>query len=232
MTIFITKNGFRATEWDGSPDVRRDVDVPVRNILRHLRSACKIEDGVTLGDIIRIVAEDAPLAEIIGHLAWCDVRAFYAEVNKPAAKFSNLKWIELSSFIEIEKPFENIRGDMDLRFDVHGVDDEAPNWAIEFTPVNEMANVPVRLDPIREVHDWRDWENRPNHNLKTDEGLACFSLLEVLTEIFFEISFHGSPKDRNEKMGEVFGAIEEAKAAIESGEATLVPWEQEKETVQ
>lgn len=224
--IYITKKSFRLVEWDG--DVRQYVDKPIKSILHELRSSCYIEDGVTLGDIITLVADDPILTVLIGECSWCDVRAFYAELRKPCSAPSDLKWIELSSFIEIEKPFEHTLGDMDLRFDVCGRDGSDTRWAIDFTPVNEMANVPVKLNPVREIRDWRNWEERPNHELKTDEGLACFSLFDVLVEIFYEISFHGSPDSRNERMGDLLTAVKE----IESGEAKLVPFEPEKDSVQ
>lgn len=222
--IYITKTGFRLTVWDG--EIRQYVDKPIRSILHHLREGCIIEDGVTLGQIIEHVGSNNVLAAIVGEMAWADVAAFRAEVVKPCAEPSDLKWIEISRHIEINADEFKRVTHIDDSLNVSGCNDEQNNWAIDFTPVNEMRDVPVKLNTRVQIRDWREIGE---DGLKViAEGDTWFSLLEVLTELFYEISFHGSPSDRNEKFGELLQAVEEVK----NGTAETVPFKPLDETVQ
>src|SRR5581483_34510 len=213
-TIFITKHGFRREKWDG--EIRQNVEVPIKDIVHELRVACEIEQGVTLGDIFKAVSQHELLMYVIGSFAWCRPEAFHKEAEKPAVP-SDLHFIELVKHIEIDQ------FGADAHVDVHGVGPNdsgeiVNNWSIELTPVNELASVPVRLDPnVKVLKDYQEIASAP----------SCFSLFEVLQEIYFEISFHGSPQDRQEFADEMALRVKE----IKSGEAKLVPFDL-KETVQ
>lgn len=224
--VFITASGFRATKWDG--DVREYVDKPINHIFHELRSACYIESGVTLRNIIENVGRIPELAMLIGQYSWCDVDAFVSEIRKPTPKPSDLKRIEINALLEIEQPYNGELPDIHIGLDVYGRDDSDTRWAIELTPVNELAELPVVLNRTIAIHDWRNWELRPDKNLKVDEGQYCFTLLEVLSQIFFEISFHGSPHERDVFASDLKQTVED----IESGKAKTIPWEPEKETIQ
>lgn len=206
--IYITKTGFRKTEWDSS--VRQYVDVPIRSILHELRYACEIEEGVTLGDIFTAVGESEALCLIIGEWSWCNCEAFHKEIKKPGIP-SDLKWIEISRCAEIEQD-----GTFQVNLNVSGRDGTDTFWGIDFTPINELRDLPVKLSEKLQVVDFRGEEFK-REELKND----CFSLLDVLGELYFEVSFHGSPEDRNEKMGELMDAVK----AIKDGTATLVPFD-------
>jgi hypothetical protein len=49
---------------------------------------------------------------------------------------------------------------------------------------------------------------------------CTFTLLDVLGELYWEISFYGSPEDRDRKGTELGDSVRE----IEDGRATLIPW--------
>jgi hypothetical protein len=220
--LYITKKGFKLVEWDG--DVCAYVDKQISNILHELRSTCYIEKDVTLGDIISIVADDKLLTALINKYSWCDVKAFYTELRKPIATRSDLNAIEISRYIEIHKGHKTDIPTIEETMNVSGCDDEHSNWAIDFVPVNEIAHVPVRLNNLLKIYDFRG----ENGISTLVEGTTCFSLLEVLSEIFYEISFHGSPSSRNDRMNELLIAVEE----IKSGETSQFIAEPEKDTIQ
>lgn len=231
MSVMITKEGITCTEWDGT--IREYVPKEIKHPYHELRNACSIEKGVTLKDIINIVGKDKKLSELVGEYSWCNVAAFVKEVNKPSSKKSDLSAIELGKYAELHKAHGSEKyGDLDIHIHVSGIDDKDPEtgWAIEFTPVNEMADVEVRLNPELPFHDWRQ---EVTTNLETMRGTACFTLLEVLTEIFYEISFCGSPKERDEASLNLKQTVDEVKEAIESGDdSKFVPFELPKETIQ
>lgn len=214
--IYLTKNGFRKNEWNG--EIRQYEDVAIESILHELRGACCIEQGVTLGDIFAAVEQSEPLCVILGEWAWCNCAAFHKEIRRPSAATSTLKRIALSRTAEIEKD-----GEFTFGLDVDGRDDTETRWAIDFTPVNELRELPVTLEATFTLWDWRA-DEPIKQELKTD----CYSLLEVLGELYYEVSFHGSPADRNDKHAELVDAVQ----SVKDGTAKLVPFELLKDTVQ
>jgi hypothetical protein len=63
-------------------------------------------------------------------------------------------------------------------------------------------------------------EIRKDHE-KLGEAPCTFTFLDVLGEIYWEISFYGSPASRDERIAE----IKESMREVEEGRATLVPLE-------
>lgn len=193
--VFITKNGFRATKWD--PEIRQYVDKEIHSIYHELRTHCQIEEGVTLRDIINIVANDEDLCYLISNYSWCNVKAFQEEVNKPTPIRSGLLSIQISRSMSLwnYSGTDSIEDGIDISGEGPDKDGKIiDNWAIELTPVNEMADVPVKLDLNMEI--WDNREVSPSKKIATVE--TWYSLLDILSEIFYEISFHGSPDQRNE----------------------------------
>jgi hypothetical protein len=213
--IYLTKGGFRKNEWNG--EIRQYEDVPIKSILAELRGACRIEEDVTLGDIFAAVEQSEPLCLILGEWAWCDCSAFHREVKRPGSA-SSLKWIEIARTAEIEKD-----GEIQFGLDVRGRDETDTMWAIDFTPVNELRDLPVKLASEFTLWDWRG-EEPAKQALKVD----CYSLLDVLGELYYEVSFHGSPADRNERGCE----LAEMAKAVKDGTAKLTPWNPSKDLIQ
>jgi len=216
--LWIGKSGFRATEWDSTE--RAYVDKPIRSLFHELRSVCHIEDGVTLGDIIEFVVRNSKLSELVGEYSWCDVDAFVKESRRPCIKPSELKYVELTRTIEIDADRMGTILGINDSIDVHGRDESDTHYALDFSPVNEIAHLPVRLAPNVTILDWRTAFTESKVTTVA-EGETCFTFLEIITELFYEISFHGSPEQRDEFAGDLL----EVKRQVDSGEAKLVPWE-------
>jgi hypothetical protein len=69
----------------------------------------------------------------------------------------------------------------------------------EITPINELAPLPVRLNPVVGVR--RD-------GVTIAQAPASFTLLDVLGEIYFEISSCGSPVRRAAFTADLLQAVE------------------------
>ncbi len=220
--VKITKEGLKSFEWSG--ELQQEVEVKVPSFLRELRSACEIDEGVTLGDVFKAVSADQGLVPLIEAYSWCDVRAFHAEAAKSTIEESGLTVLEVGKFMEIDEDdggvqcdFEGI-GPPDARMLNEGETRTEIRWGIALTPVNQLVNLPVVLNHSAPVMKEYNEVGRVN---------VTFSLLEVLDAIYFEISFHGSPRDR------AFGAeLMSRVAEVEAGTAKLVPWNPDEETVQ
>lgn len=205
--VHITKGGIQALNWDSG--VRQYVEQKIRSGVHVLRCACHIGAGVTLGDIVRAVEQDRDLVRFLEQWSWCDVEAFHFEARKPATAISAL------SYIEIAKHFEWDDHEAQETIHVSGIRqpdaDGVTHYGLDFTPVNELAHLPVRLRP--------DMEILRNHK-KLGEAPCKFTLLDILGEIYWEISFYGSPEHRDRKRAEWQESVRE----IEEGRAMLMPW--------
>jgi hypothetical protein len=210
--VRIAKDGLKSFEWDG--EIRQYVEESLASFVCRLRCHCSIETGVTLGDIFAIVQRDRALAALIGDYSWCDTSAFHAEALKPCGKPSDLTRLELSKYIEIDEDdagehlnFGGI-GPPDEHLKKQGITDPEIHWGISLSPVNELASLPVVL-------------NSTGSTMREHQEIAkvqvSFTLLEVLSEIYFEISFHGGPESRD-ALGE---ELKQSIAEIEAGTGKL-----------
>ena len=229
--VYITKEGFVITKWD--KDERKYRPIKQENefiVVRHLRSTCLIEEGVTLGNIFNAVSKNEALMLFIGLYAWCDMDAFHEEAKSPIeGGDSDLTELRLSKYFIIEdaQAYETIN------FNGVGPSDENPkeiidNWALDFTPVNKLAPLPVKLNPNILVRDEREIDGKYAPSRTIAEVSATFSLLEVLSEIYWEISFHGSPQDRTLKNIEINTILDE----FHKGELKTKPWSELKKKLE
>jgi hypothetical protein len=91
--------------------------------------------------------------------------------------------------------------------DEHGM----THYRLDFTLVNQLVDLPVRLRPEMEI--------RTDHK-KLGEAPCTFTLLDVLGEIYWEISFDRSPENRDRQRDELQESVRE----VEEGRPTLIPW--------
>jgi hypothetical protein len=204
--VHIVKGGIQALEWDGE----QRVETKVATALPFLRCECAIDADVTLGDIFRIVEQDTELARFLKAWTWCDLDAFHEEAHKPVLQTTHL------AYIEIAKAFEWDEGGAHETIDVSGVagNDDRGNsrYGLDFTPVNELAPLPVRLNTLMDIR------RGPQ---KAGEAHCHFTLLNVLGEIYWEIGFYGSPASRDREREE----IEAREQEIEDGRVECIPLE-------
>jgi hypothetical protein len=209
MNISITKNGFRAMKWD--MDAGEYVRADVTSHISQLRSVCTIELDVTLADIFNAVEADGLLKEFLALYSWCDIDAFHAEAGTLAEGPPNLPGLEC---IEVSKYLEIDESQAREYVDIVGIGEPwgqgSRIYGIDLTPVNELAHLPVRLKPLVEVRqDGKAIVQAP----------ASFTLLDVLGEIYWEISFHGSPVERDTRMADLRAAVDD----VSAGTAELAP---------
>jgi hypothetical protein len=69
---------------------------------------------------------------------------------------------------------------------LHGMSLKGTSYSLSFTPVQNLAHLPIRLENNTKV--LRDHKH-------VDTKDYSFTVLEVLEAVYYEISFHGSPED-------------------------------------
>lgn len=210
-SVRITRHGFEASEWDG--EIREYVAQNVKTFVSQLRSPCTVDADVTLRDIFHAVESDPTLKFVLSEYSWCDIDAFHFEAEQPLREneqASDLAYIEIAMRFEFDQHAAQAVVDVSGvgRPDEHG----CTHYALDLTPVNQIASLPVRLNPTADIR-------KDMASIGTAPYL--FTLLEVLGEVYYEVSFHGSPASRDAFRGELLDAV----ADVESGQAKLVPWD-------
>jgi hypothetical protein len=214
--VHLTKQGIQVLTWDDGAE--QFVEKQVSSVLFVLRCDCYIDSGVTLGDIFRAVEAHRDLVLLLRAWSHCDVDAFHAEARKPAVE----PWADLH-YIEVSRQFDWSEDGAYNWLRVRGVGEPgefgSTHYGIDMTPVNQIAHLPVRLKPHMEIS--RD-------STKIAEAQCGFTLLDVLGEIYWEISFFGNPASRDDQVAE----FEETVREIEEGRAELIPLRLPKDKVQ
>jgi hypothetical protein len=185
----------------------RGKEVTAENLLQYLfTEPIESIDGWTLRDFINLAMTHK---ELLGEMSWCNVQAFYDEMQQPKP---TSPWFEGKILaIELQRVAEITKYEPDYiseYIDVTGrTNDPQDRYAIEFTPVNELADLPIVINEKYEIT--REIDGPPWHE-PVLSSKKPFYLLDVIWALLWEISFVGSPGQRDAKWKE----LEEARDSI------------------
>jgi len=87
------------------------------------------------------------------------------------------------------------------------------NYAIEFSPMYELADYEIRMSQKLYIMDCDD-ETSQGDNI---DFTPSITLIELLYAIFWELTFCGSPKDRDAKSEELLKMMEERRKGLKEG---------------
>lgn len=197
----------------------------------HLFDECRVAEGVVLRDILLLVQPHLDLYEAILR-TWCE--AFVEEGLKPAPdkKETEVEYLRLYWQLSINTKWVNDQPTDQKMTNVSsfpwldGVgflqpDGTRTNYAISFTKTNELAGLPIKLDPVLRIVDeelehelfmkGRSEEKSGSEidfsSCKWEFPNPTFSLGDILYGIFYELSFYGPPERRDEKEAEIVGRV-------------------------
>jgi hypothetical protein len=189
--VRITKAGLQSFAWTEEIDDRAAVHI--ETFVSECRLPCTIDPDVTLLDIFHAVERDASLKSLLSMYSLCDIDAFHCEAEQPLAENEEVPDFDC---IRIAKSFKfgADGADADVTVFARRPLDET-NYGIYVTPVNQFASLPVRLKPEAEIF---------NDGQLIGTVPYCFTLLEILGEIYFELSTFGRcPADRDARWAEI-----------------------------
>ena len=233
--IRLCKAGLFGDEVDEETYETKSVDISDA-ILYFLNSSCEIEDGLTLRDLFNlleridlykalgpIVAQYSPerLKELI-----LEGLSPQTTKEKPLSKIIIRKTVDWDESIE-EYP------------DVFGLyDGDDQSYAIEFTPINELIDCKLELNKKYVINDFREethnaWkalddELKSKHSFEAFSATKEFTLNEILSGLFHELTFFGSSKEKADKANEIKARMDDALAHPEN----LIPWEDVKKRIE
>lgn len=217
----------------------RDVDIS-KYLMYHLRDECAIEKGTTLRDIISLIEPfKTELSPTLTYGPdWLDM--LIEESKKEAEQSMDkivLSWV-VSMQDDIYSPETTVLNEWISTYGIKvGVED---TFAIDLTPLNKLVDAEIRLDTKVTITDERkrvtDKFFAFKDSLSDDKrsklpiypvvmkARKSFTFLDILYGIFWELTFHGPPVQRDRRLE---GLVETMKK-IESGEEKTIPWEEVK----
>lgn len=217
MSVIFYADRLVRQEWNGK--TKSYEEFPVR--VQDLRSVVSVEPGVTLGQIFALVAAHEEIKIAVAEYAWCgwidefhDAALLPREEEKGDAKLVKLV---VSAYGELNDWGGKTEFQLSTNFGAE--DATGDHWGISYSPMQTIAHLPVVIDEEFVVRRWvKDEELRI---VEVFRATRSFTLLEFLDAIYFDISFHGGPKDNAAFLEELGQCINE----IESGEVKTIPFE-------
>jgi len=165
-----------------------------------LFDACELDADVTLRDIFLILNKELDIFNCVLRY-WC--REFVDEgLNKTVTmdnEIEDIEYLELCWYLNRDE-FEGkkeLYGNIFPYFHGCGYKDKKGNripYNISYIPVNEIIDLPLKLNKDYVIIN----EEKPRDKPIVFKG-SQYSLGHILYGIIWEVSFNGSPKDRDEK---------------------------------
>jgi Putative addiction module component len=218
--------------------------VPGKLRVADLLRAVEIADTFTLGDLCQAVrdCEELDLKTFSAFLR-CPLAPFLVECLQPPADTtpaSDLSALCLRWRCEYDRPGDT-RWPLatSLWLDVYGVGDTweeykpggrcyeedkdvsgSNTYGIELTPVYELRHLPLRIDPTMRIGCRAELEKD-----SLEIPAPPVTLLQLIHALFWELSFFGTPEQRDAMQAE----LEERVRRVKAGEEKLIPWEEVRE---
>jgi hypothetical protein len=227
-----------ASRWNRDTKEAEEIDA-TNYLLYHFNDELEIEDGVTFRDLMLLVRPHCDVLSPIVTKESDTLGKILAEgLDKPEKKSKSLEYVEISWRASVDKYGKDDATDFHkwVSFDGVGRPEEGEHmkdwpadkpvpYALDFTPAYELAGLPLKLNNKLIIYDEREsMANAP----VLFEAEDNFTLYDVLLGAFWELSFHGDPDARNERLEELNQTVQE----IEDGTAELIPWEDVKEKLE
>ena len=219
------------SEWEEGNWKVRDVSDTINN---HLFDPCYFEDKLKLRDVFDLVENNISLFEI---MMPCERIGEIITESKTVCSPDNDESQDLSLLLGWSVEHEKEFGELAVHSAFDGVKHEDREQEIE----GDIGNGRIGLDFIPSNH-LIDCEIRQNTRFDVWGGIGYgievskepvirldykgFTLLEVIYGIFFELSFYGCPKERDDKGNELVETIKKTEADIVEGRLNSISMEE------
>ena len=172
---------------------------------KYLVKKCDIEPSVTLQNMFNWVRRHDDVKDFIQFYSWChSIDEFHEEAQKPYDPSTDdepLASIDVTRVAKFGKFRDKDPWTFDNYLDMGGSKDgDEQGYALEFTPVNELAHLPLSYASTTEICQSARYSRSGNVKEGHKLLVKCiwpYTLLELLDAIYWEISFMGAPEDRD-----------------------------------
>jgi hypothetical protein len=178
--------------------------------ISYLHEDIEFDDNVTLRDLFLVINKELGLF----HLIFGNWIKEYTDVilnGIPEIKETSAKIDYLRVFWEIHNHGEEYNIPAFPFFDGISIENgEEKKWAVEYSPMQNHAHLPLVLDPSVQVYNFESKENKKYPS-------SGYTFFNVIQGILYEISFHGGPEATKRVLDDLTAQVER----IEAGEEEL-----------
>jgi hypothetical protein len=214
-TVIFDKDGLKGRKWENKKYKIVPID-PDYGIAQYLECKVDIGVGLTLLSLFEFLYRGANNDEVefIGSKAHCNFGPFYKEMLEEPKKEEKDGYLLLKREIEITKDYGS-GSELSMATDLTWVN-KGENYAMDFTPLNEIRNLPIKVCHNAELWDWRTKKVKSLGNV-----VVPITLGDLFHGILWEISFHGTPEKREATLAD----LNQRRKDVDSGKVKLIPWE-------
>jgi hypothetical protein len=207
-------------EWNQETGRHVEQAVSVDEFTYYLHSTICFAEGTTLRDLLMLVVMDQ---ELFMMLTACDcLRELLEELDITATPIEEAVALELAWTAEAV-PI-GITTVIDSSVEFYGLGGDNGHVGLEFMPSGRISGLPILLN---EAFNICDGENPDKVVFSTTRR---FTLLEVVSGVIEELTFLGSPKERDEALDDLRGRMESADdGEFYTIEEVRAEWEQRSE---
>ena len=212
--------------------------------LYNLMSYVDAEHEFTLRDVLCACKNSIVPMSLLEELLQCPyIEDYYNEMDKGEKDNDRaMKYLELGYTIEHDDDpsvsqgwsFYGMGEEGDIPQDIidHYSEEEvqkmrdegfAQSYAVEFTPIYDLADYVIKIGNKIHITDWQDLDDK-----RVIKGQPLIRLIDVLYEIFWELSSLGGPEDRDEKKEKLRQRLDSYEKDKEGGTLKFVDFEEVK----
>ena len=210
-------------KWNSDTQIY-DIEDVSDSAVWHLNDHVQFDDGVVFRDLFILINQNMNLfLPIFGN--WIDAYTDVVLNGAPELEdpddnvplhFLELYWnfsIDLKNDKEFSVPaWPNLHGVGFTKTDDKDYKKgELVNYGIGYSPMQKMANKPLKLRPDLNLYLTKNYNKVGNYNFKTES----YTLYQVIQGVMYEISFHGSPTDTKNFMDYLADQVERIDSGLE-----------------
>lgn len=208
--------------------VRREVE----HLYLYLNERVVLSNDFTLEDLFHHLYRDGETFDLIfsSCLGHHSLQPWFDEINRSGPKEDDeIDYLEIYRYGEYWGKDCDDNIELCIGFSGVGYNIDDPSYGVGFTPLNELKHLPLRLNEDFEISEVKippnvimyvarllkkvgipvgKWDNPSPHVYV--KGKVDFTVYELISAILEEISFYGSPEERDSKMDEIEKTTEEA----------------------
>lgn len=172
-----------------------------------LHENIEFDENVTLRDLFLVINKELSLFNLIfGN--WIKEYTDVILNGIPEIKETSAKIDYLRVFWEIHNHGEEYNIPAFPFFDGISIENgEEKKWAVEYSPMQNHAHLPLVLDPNVQVYNFESKENKKYPS-------SGYTFFNVIQGILYEISFHGGPEATKRVLDDLTAQVKR----IEAGE--------------
>ena len=213
--ITITNNNIYRSDFSISelPSLDNTDIIDAQDVIKYLSDDVELGESLTFKRLFDIVADNVEKFNEIFHssLGGYPLGPYLQEIeNNPTELFN-------SEYLELYWGCDQYEDELSIYPSLHGISTkEDISYAMDFVSLNNIKFYNIKLNKKVELF---------TYNVETKEsstqllGNKNFTLFDLYHGIFNEISFHGGPQDKKERLSELEESINEAEEEMKMKEA-------------